>query len=162
MTIKLIRATPTTDFDAIREVYYQSWQATYANQLPATYLAQLNRQQWHPETRWQTTWLAVTANGEIVGVCSYGAARNSDYTGWGEVYSIYLLPQYQRQRIGERLMKAAMRDLTTQYEHYYLAVLETNVDAQCFYEKLGLKRSERRYQQAIPGGVLSTMTYEKK
>ncbi|WP_054733412.1 hypothetical protein [Secundilactobacillus similis] len=78
--IQIINATSKTDFDAVRELYYETWQAAYAGLLPASFLAHLTKARWHPETQWRTLLLAVTETGQIVGVCRYGKARLPKYS----------------------------------------------------------------------------------
>ncbi len=49
--------------------------------------------------------------GKIVGLCSYGASRDEDRKGFGEIYSIYILKCAQGLGIGKGLLDAAFREL---------------------------------------------------
>lgn len=155
--IKIINATPQTDFDAVRELYYQTWQSAYAKLLPAPFLAHLTRDRWHPETQWQTILLAVTETGQLVGVCRYGAARLPQYDGWGELQSIYVLPAWQHQGVGAQLMQVAKERLAADYDHVYLAVLANNLSAQRFYQQIGFQLTTDIQHQPTPDGELTTV-----
>lgn len=79
--IRVVDATSKADFNAIKELYYQTWQSAYATLLPAHFLAHLTKDRWHPEKQWHTMLLALTTTGKIVGVCRYGKARLPQYIG---------------------------------------------------------------------------------
>ena len=83
--VKVIEATANSDFDAIRQVYYVTWQDAYHGLISDDFLAHLSPASWHPERRWQDTLLAVDDKDKIVGVCSFGPARLPDFNGWGEL-----------------------------------------------------------------------------
>lgn len=55
--VKVIEATANSDFDAIRQVYYVTWQDAYHGLISDDFLAQLSPASWHPERRWQDTLL---------------------------------------------------------------------------------------------------------
>ena len=113
--IRIQAATPNSDFAAIKQIYYTTWQVAYWDLIPASFLKQLSPASWHPERRWQNTFLAIDDIAGIVGVCSYGPARMAERAGWGELYSIYVLPAFQRQHVGERLLNAALKELDGAY-----------------------------------------------
>lgn len=155
-------ASATTDFNAIRQLYWQTWQAAYQGQVPAAILSRLTPAVWHPEKRWRGTQLAVNAAGKIIGVCSYGPARLALLAGWGELYSIYILPDYQHQGIGQRLIHPALVSLKRQYRRLYLEVLATNKAAQAFYVQMGFHQTIIKHVSDVPGGKLTTIICESK
>lgn len=155
--IQIINATSKTDFDAVRELYYETWQAAYAGLLPASFLAHLTKARWHPETQWRTMLLAVTETGQIVGVCRYGEARLPKYSGWGELQSIYVLPAWQHQGVGAQLMRVAQTRLAAEYDRAYLAVLDNNLSAQRFYQQIGFQLTADVQHQQTPDGALTTV-----
>ncbi|RRK09671.1 GNAT family N-acetyltransferase [Lactiplantibacillus garii] len=136
---QIFSARSDSDFAAIRQLYYDTWQSAYRNLIPASFLAQLSPQTWHPEQRWQNTMLAQDQQRRLVGVCSFGPARLAEFTGWGELYSIYVAPEYQNLGVGHQLLQQGVARLRASYERIYLLVLANNVAAQRFYQHLGFR-----------------------
>lgn len=81
LTYRIVRAEANSDFGKIRQLYYETWQSAYRDLMPASYLQQLTPTTWRPERRWQNMLLAMTAVGEVVGVCTFGPARHANYEG---------------------------------------------------------------------------------
>lgn len=144
MTIRLRPATAQDDFEAVAELYLTVWRATYVTQLPAAYLDQLTAATWQPQKRWRQTVLAFEAD-KIVGVCAFGPARPSTWAGRQEIYSLYVLPAFQRQGVGQRLIQAAIARLAKPMP-IMLAVLASNQAARRFYETQGFVAVETPYQ----------------
>lgn len=151
----IIPATATEDFTAIQQLYYTTWQATYHHMLPAAYLATLTPATWQPAKRWRNTLLAKDVNGTILGVCAYGPARDPKRAGWGELYSIYVLPAEQGQGIGAALLRAAFTILRPQFSKLYLNVLAENTHAQHVYRHFGFHNSGPALKTVIAGGLLT-------
>ena len=76
--------------------------------------------------------------GNLVGVAMGGPERSNHPIFTGEIYILYLLPQYHRQGIGQRLTGQVVRRLV-EWEMYSLMirVLKANIPARRFYEALG-------------------------
>ena len=83
---------------------------------------------------------------QIVGYATYGRNRVPSMPYSGEIFEIYLMPEYQGLGFGRRLFNAARRELA---EHGYLSTivwaLADNDKAPGFYQRLGgLTDSARR------------------
>lgn len=143
------------DFAAVAALYLTVWRTTYRGQLPAAYLASLTPQTWHPQQRWRQTVLAFNAQQQIVGVCSYGPARRQAWAGYQEIYSIYILPAYQHQGLGRRLMAAALAQLPTPAPVMIVA-LASNVAAIQFYQHYGFEKIAQPLVETLPVGVKLT------
>ena len=149
--IRLVQATSATDFNRVRQLYYETWQATYRGMIADDYLNRLTPQTWHPEKRIGHMWLAYVGN-NLVGVCSYGPARNSAFTGWQEVYSLYVRPHNQGLGVGRQLLQAALNALDS--GDVYLIVLTANVHAQRFYQRFGFGLSTEQINTQVVGTTL--------
>jgi len=105
--------------------------------------------------------LWVVSDGKrIIGASTYALARDEKYSGWGEIISIYLLPEYFHQGIGTKLLRASMDELfTLGYSNFYLWVLEDNRSARRFYEKNGFRFNGDTMQSVIGGKPLSEIRY---
>lgn len=139
MRMRIRPAREDDDFQAIAQIYLTTWRAAYVGLFDQAFLDGLTTEVWQPEKRWQQTVLAETEEGRIVGVCAFGASRTPTLTDMGEVYSIYILPNYQHLGLGRQLMTTALTRLKRQYSTAFLWVLRDNVSAVHFYETLGFK-----------------------
>lgn len=157
---KIIPASPNTDFHAVAQLYYDTWQDAYRGLVPQAYLDSLTPETWHPEKHQKTTLLA-TMDDRIVGVCSFGAARDSAYQGIGELRSLYVHPVAQHLGIGRALLQGAVARLTEQYRSCYLVVLEKNVRAIALYESEGFKITSDKRSQQTPFGALQEIVLGK-
>ena len=144
----LIREARASDAASIAKVHVDSWRTTYANILPSELLDSLSYAErerlWsevlstHKERN--VVYVAEDEEGVIAGFASGGPEREGDRIYRGELYTIYLLEQYQRRGIGRRLTLAVARRLLEQgIDSMLLWVLSDN-PARKFYEDLGAKR----------------------
>ncbi|WP_261810960.1 GNAT family N-acetyltransferase [Levilactobacillus humaensis] len=154
------RARRDDNFQAVAELYLTVWRSAYAGMLAAEFLDQLTVETWHPERRWQQTWLAFQGT-QVVGVCAAGPARKADRLGWGEIYSIYVHPSVQHQGVGQQLMTAALTDLDATTDRIYLEVLAANRAAQAFYSQLGFKQKDPAQLRTESQGELSVIEMER-
>ncbi|MCB5220350.1 GNAT family N-acetyltransferase [Lactiplantibacillus pentosus] len=154
MTYHIEPARADSDFTSIRKVYYETWLSAYRDLIPEAALKQLTPAIWRPERHWRNMLLAVTAAGEIIGVCTYGPARNAAYAGWGELYSLYVRPAYQHDGVGHQLITRALKQLRADFLQIYLLVLANNDTAQQFYRQHGFRDTGRQYVDQAPFGTL--------
>lgn len=160
MNFQIVKTDQQTDFEAIKEVYFQTWNYSYIGIVPQLFLDQLDKNIWHPEKRWNNTLVAIVS-GKIVGVCSYGPARRKKYSGFGEIYSLYVLPQYQHQGIGKKLFQGALEILEQQFNQFYLTVLRDNLTARAFYEMFGFEETDDLIADQTDYGILHEIVYCK-
>ena len=120
-----------------------AWRETYRGQISDDYLAWLN-----PELcakifshRAPANVFVAEEEGRIVGFAVVGHAQEEDAPPrTGELCGLYVLKEYQRQSVGKALFaRAAERLRSIGYRHLILWVLDTNRNAQGFYEKMGMK-----------------------
>ncbi len=143
--MEIRRFSQTDNLDDVSRVYAQSWKAAYRGIVPQDYLDGI------PENRWSKilanglSHLWIVSDGDrIVGSSTYAPARDEKYGGWGEIISIYLLPEYFHLGIGTKLLLASMNGLFSMgYRDLYLWVFEDNRSAHRFYEKNGFVISHR-------------------
>lgn len=155
---QIVPATPQTDFSAVSKLYFETWQTSYHGLIPQRYLDSLTPATWHPEKRQAGTLLAMSGE-RIVGVCSFGAARLSEYRPLGELYSLYVHPSVQHHGIGRALLVAALQRLDAKFNDYYLVVLERNFNAIALYESQGFKRTEDQRTEVTPFGTLHEVVF---
>lgn len=162
MTYKIVRTTKTSNFEEIKNVYYQTWNYSYRGLVPNALLDNLDRENtWHPEIRWNNTLVAMTDDQKIIGVCTFGPARRKKYSGFGEIYSIYVLPTWQHHGIGQRLFQQALNLLQNEYEKMYLIVLKNNLSAQAFYELFGFEETTDHLAEQTAYGLLHEVVFQR-
>lgn len=156
--------TPTDDRMAISTIYEESWKCAYKDIIPQDYLNSIPKGSWSSNVNDQT-WktLICVDDGRMVGTSSFCESRFEQFHDWGEVISIYLLPDYMGKGYGKALMKSAVSELKMQgYEKIFLWVLEENVRARRFYEKIGFLPTDDFLDDIIGGKKLREIRYVYK
>lgn len=159
--MEIRRFLETENIDDVSCVYAQSWKTAYSGIIPHDYLESISENQWSDILANELSNLWVVSEGErIIGSSTYAPARDEKYIGWGEIISIYLLPEYFHQGIGTKLLRACMNELFSMgYSNVYLWVLEENRSARQFYEKNGFRFSGDIIQRVIGGRQLNEIRY---
>jgi GNAT superfamily N-acetyltransferase len=153
------------DAAGIAKVYVDTWRSTYAAVLPhrgllgMSYEDQARQWSWTVRDHGQSVIVATEAGHDVVGFASFGPARRGDrpaagcFAGdddarVGEVYTLYVLPDFQERGIGRLLLAAAFAALVEKRcDCGFLWALRDN-HARYFYERVGGKVvAERRERQ---------------
>jgi GNAT superfamily N-acetyltransferase len=140
-----IRTAEINDVPGITQVHIQSWQTTYANILPAAFLANLSyerrAQYWQQllsnSQAAEKVFVAVDEQGQIGGFASGGPEREGDQRYTSELYAIYLLQAHQGQGLGRRLVQAVARYLLSEQHSTMLVWVLADNPACRFYARLG-------------------------
>jgi len=110
-----IRVAIPSDASTIAEVYLETWRAAYAGILPDGTLVRMSVasqiRQWRSLLNAGDAVLVVTDGAEIVGFGGYGPNRERNLPYSGEVYTLYVSPDYQNQGLGRRLLRAMFEAL---------------------------------------------------
>ena len=97
---------------------------------------------------------------KIVGTASCCASRTPELAGWGEIVSLYLLPEYWGNGWGKALLSAAVKQLESMgYRDLFLWVLEGNQRARAFYECMGFRPSGAYTEDEIGGMPVREIQY---
>ena len=102
----------TDDRLEISNVYEQSWKSAYKGMIPQDYLDSIPSGRWAAKVDnpdWHT--LVCVEDEKIVGTSSFCESRFDTFPGYGEVISIYLLPEYVGRGHGRQLMEKALSEL---------------------------------------------------
>ncbi len=144
-----IRAARIDDAGSIARLDVETWQAAYAGILGTPYLAGLtpNRREagWANLLRRDaaSVKVALHRDGDLVGFGSCGASRGEpNFTG--EIFTLYVAPDWQNQGVGRSLLLALFGRLVAQgHRSAVIWVLRDN-PARFFYQRLGGKEVRRR------------------
>lgn len=152
---------PSDDRMAISKIYEDSWKHAYSGIIPQDFLDSIPKGRWAEvidSKGWNTQ--IVLEDGRIVGTLSYGKSRFSDLEQYGEIYSIYILPEYTGKGIGKALLNSAIKGLSEAgYKDVFLWVLEENELARRFYEKMGFVCDGAYLEDNIGGKDLREIRY---
>ncbi len=148
-----IRRAKISDASAIAEAHDMAWRAAYQGIIPGTELEKLiNRRgaDWWDSAIRKGSRIALMAFGDnIAGYANYGRNRARSLFYDGEVYEIYLRPEFQGLGFGRRLFAAARRDLAQSgLKSLVVWALSDNDPAVEFYRALGgraVARSSERF-----------------
>lgn len=161
--IEVERLVAGDDLTAVACVYARSWRHAYRGIVPQGFLDALSEGFWQLglEQSADRTFVA-REGGETVGVCTYGPARVDAFAGWGEIVSLYVLPERTGRGIGSKLLGAALEALAAEgFEDAYLWVLADNAAARAFYERRGFRLLEHETVVEIEGERLLEACYAK-
>lgn len=137
-----IRYASVEEADSIAEIHTSSWRATYRGIVADQILDNLDTQKRSAQLKndinqYPQLYNIVYKGKEPAGFASFGRSRdpNSQDTD-GEIYAIYLHPQFLNQGIGRKLFQWSEEELRKKgYQRIFIWVLEDNLNARNFYEK---------------------------
>ncbi len=152
---------PSDDRLQISRIYEKSWRYAYKGIIPQSYLDSI------PSGRWVSNLdqegintLVMLENNTFIGTSSYGCSRFPGPEDFGEIISVYLLPEYIGEGYGKMLFRAVMGDLEELgYQNLFLWVLEENKRARRFYEREGFYYSGEDKEDCIGGRKLRELQY---
>lgn len=139
LSIDIRRAAPQ-DAEAIAAVYDRSWRGAYTGIIPYRALnAMVGRRGarwWANAIKRSTTVLVLEIGGEIAGYATLGRNRAQQLRQAGEIYELYLSPEFQGIGLGGRLFDAAREMLSAHgFQGLVVWALEENIGAISFYQR---------------------------
>jgi ribosomal protein S18 acetylase RimI-like enzyme len=140
----IIRESQKSEYREITDLSIKVWKTAYKGLIDDQILNNLSgeerlkgRIQWFTEPN-KFSIIAMDKE-KIIGFGDFGISRHLKY-GKGEIYALYVLPEYQGHGAGKLLMQEAMCQLKQKSLTPYIVVtLETNLPAQKFYQSIGFK-----------------------
>ncbi|MCB1461110.1 MAG: GNAT family N-acetyltransferase [Nitratireductor sp.] len=143
ITIGTRRAEPS-DAGAIAAVHDSAWSNAYAGIVPHKALSRMIRRRgerwWADAIRRSTVVVLIEVGDVIAGYATLGRNRVSTLPFEGEVYELYLKPEYQGIGLGQKLFLAALGELQRRkLKGAVVWVLADNEPAIRFYGNAGGK-----------------------
>lgn len=141
LSIDIRRAEPR-DAEAVAGVHDSAWRGAYVGIIPYRALSRMIGRRgprwWANAIRHSATVLVIEIGGEIAGYATLGRNRARELPQEGEIYELYLKPEYQGIGLGSRLFSAA-REMLAGHGLKGLVVwaLEENGNALAFYAGAG-------------------------
>ncbi len=153
--------TKNDDFSSIREIYEKSWKFAYKDIIPMDYMNSIPKERWGGKiTENGRTEIGAFIDGRIVGTASFCVSRWEKFLYYGEIVTIYLLPEFIGRGIGSALIERCISELKDMgFKRIMLWVLEENFRARCFYEKHKFKLTDEYMNDNIGGRDVREIMY---
>ena len=160
--IEIRRARPA-DAKAVADTHDEAWRTAYQGIIPGRELDRLIARRgpdWWDGAIRKGSRISILVFGEtIAGYANYGRNRARSLYYDGEVYELYLRPEFQGLGFGRRLFTAARRDLTQSGMNSLVVwALSDNEPATAFYRALG-GRAVARSSEKFGDKVLDKVAY---
>ena len=139
-------------------VHWKCWQETYPGMVSQAYLDALTLGKVEEKAfQWRDNLLVALDGERVVGFVGYGDHGAAD-PETGEIFALYVLPEYQGQGLGRRLMEVGLAKLAA-CSRIVLWVVKGNDRAVHFYEKYGfhLNGAEKLVSSIGAGGLQMVM-----
>lgn len=139
----MIRRAVVADAAGITEVHFGCWLTAYRGIMPDQVLDELDweerRARWHDNLANGARCLVWEGGGGVIrGFAGFGPCRDDDRVGSGEIYALYVAPEWWGTGGGQSLFSAAVDGLRLEgFGDGVLWVLRDNGRARRFYEKAG-------------------------
>lgn len=161
MSLEIRPLLPEDDRLAVSRIYEESWRHAYKGIVPQSFLDGVSEGKWVKNLDREGVFhLVAVVDGKPVGTASYSKSRFAEYADWGEIISIYFLPEYTGKGYGKKLLSAAVERLSRMgFRDVFLWVLEENHGARGFYEHCGFSLDGEKTTSEIGGKTLTERRY---
>lgn len=143
-----IRPGTADDIEEISRVYEEAWKATYRGVAPEPFVkgmtagaaAQIFHDSLQPAPAREFKYffyVAQSPSGRLVGFCDGGKERSHPENGVGELYAIYILPEFQKKGTGKLLFEEAVESLLLAGMKSMVVWVLAESPYRKFYEELG-------------------------
>lgn len=164
-----IRYAAMEDIHGMGQVYVDTWKAAYKGMIPQDYLDSLTYEGWEEKFRSRFSQMTdyhlavLDLHGQIIGVTSFMKTRDEDLpVTYGEIISIYVLPEYWQMGYGRQLLGFATSELKKLgFADCALWTLEDNLRAQRAYERFGFVRDGGKKSYEFNGTPVWEIRYRR-
>jgi ribosomal protein S18 acetylase RimI-like enzyme len=159
----IIRPARPGDARGIARLDVETWRSTYAGLLSPTYLVGLSPRRreigWHYviQREPRDVRVATAADGTLLGFGSCGPSRD-DRRFAGEVFTLYVAPDWQNRGIGRALLLALFRRLVAVERPSALIWVLRDNPGRFFYERLGGRQVGRKFF-SVAGTAVEAVAY---
>lgn len=137
-----IRRATAKDATAIAQVHDEAWRLAYRGVIPGAQLEQMVERRgpswWLKAVRRQANILVLEVGGRVAGYATVGPTRMRALPFAGEIYELYVKPEYQGLGFGGFLFSAARQELARfGLKSFAVRVLADNSAGRAFYMRRG-------------------------
>ncbi len=157
-----IRQATLADALSIAQVHVGSWQAAYRGLIDERFLATISverrREMWDDSLRRDVSKIIVAErDSSVVGFCCFGSSQDDDVdsTTVGKIFCLYVLQEHWSTGLGFALSDEALRaQEAAGYRALSLWVLDTNLRARAFYERIGFQTDGKSKTEQLEDGIM--------
>src|SRR5919202_646267 len=157
-TLIEVRPAKAADATAVAETHDDAWRTAYRGIIPGGELEKLISRRgpawWESAIRKGSRVSVLVFGDRVAGYANYGRNRAKSLQYDGEIYELYLRPEFQGLGFGRRLFTAARRDLAQSgLKSLVIWALSDNDPAVEFYRALGgraVARSSEKFGNRTP------------
>lgn len=162
-----IRYAEINDAKVLGKIHSESWKIAYKGIVPDSVLDNITadkRERYFEkalsENLEEDTLIFV--DNKAVGLMTIGKCRDNDRDNtYGEIWGIYLLPEYWNMGIGSHYINWGINELKNRnFKKITLWVLEDSLNSRRFYERMGF-RHDGTVKEIDIGKKLNEFRYEK-
>ena len=151
-TVITIRNAREGDAEGIADVHDAAWRDAYRGLIPGRELERMIARRgprwWHSAIIRGSRLLVLDFDETIGGYASYGRNRVPAMAYGGEIFELYIAPEFQGLGFGKRMFATARKDLAEHgYASFLVWALAENEPALDFYRRLGGKVVRRAYER---------------
>ena len=137
-----VRRARAEDAEEIAAVHDAAWREAYWGIIPGRELEKMLARRgplwWHSSISRGSSLSILDFDDTICGYVSYGRNRISALPCQGEIFELYMMPEFQGLGFGRRLFEAAGQDLKQNHLHSFIVwALAENSRAIGFYQNMG-------------------------
>lgn len=140
----IFRKARAEDVRQMVTVNLETWQSTYGKFMSTELLNRRTQDRLIMEKNYielikkYNQIYVVEVGGVVIGYISYGPSEMVGYENYGEVYTFYILEEYQGRGFGSKMINMAFEDLRNQgFSDIVITCLWDNIDGINFYKKHG-------------------------
>lgn len=160
-----LRNADAQDAPLISRMIAASWRSAYRGLIDSTYLDRLPDGYWTPSMRaWldsgRMNGLIAETDGQPAGCIIFGRSREEERPDWGEIVSLYLLPEAMGKGLGRLLLTSAVQSLREDgYHHIFLWAIQGAAQAERFYLRQGFRPAADQVQYRIGSQLVTDVRY---
>lgn len=164
MSEYLIRGTTESDLGEVNALYVAAWKLGYKGLLPQDFLDGLGSERWCGKIDFLEDGSFVILDGQHIAAHVHARpAAEENMNGWGEIHTMYALPQFWGKGCAGELFDYAVNWLHERgFDKIYLYVLRGNERAARFYRKHGFVPTDDTLDCEIGGAVVTDIRYIKE
>ena len=137
----MVRKARKEDAKEIVFINVSCWKESYKGIFPQDYLDNLDVNNLESIRKCEnkiSEYVVYEKDDQIIGMARYGKNQKDYGDSYGEIYALYVRPDFQRQRVGTELVKYIFNELKKNYKYVLISTLKEN-KANDFYKKIGGK-----------------------
>lgn len=165
-----IRAALQEDIKTISEIHVGTWRTTYSGILPSHFLNTIRVEDradhWfkvleYNQKNIQNALFVASIDGNLCGFASCGPKRNGGAEKSAELYALYILENYQKQKVGYKLFAQVSNFLkNNNFDSVMAWSLSQNFGAHKAYERWGAKKQpEKTKKLTIEGSDFEEISH---